>query len=74
MAHPIENKNSTLKKTLQKALNSGLSGGTAMAIQVTSLMWMRTIMNYQYRNGSSLKTAIFTLYKEVSKIYFFSHF
>lgn len=36
---------------LTKAAKSGTAGATAMLIQVMSLMWMRTTMNYQFKNG-----------------------
>ena len=49
---------------LQKALKSGLNGFKAMTIQVFSLMWLRTIMNYQYKNGGSFKEVFFKLYNE----------
>ena len=49
---------------LQKALKSGLNGFKAMIIQVFSLMWLRTIMNYQYKNGGSFKEVFLKLYKE----------
>lgn len=39
--------------------------------QVGSLMWMRTIMNYQYRYGTDLKTAARTLYKEGGVLRFY---
>jgi hypothetical protein len=38
---------------LVKAIKSGAAGATAMTIQVTSLMWMRTTMNYQFKNGGA---------------------
>ena len=31
-----------------KALKSGVAGSSAMVVQVCTLMWMRTTMNYQY--------------------------
>lgn len=49
---------------LQKAINSGLNGYKAMTIQVFSLMWLRTIMNYQYKNGGTFKQVAYKLYKE----------
>jgi hypothetical protein len=61
-----KSKRNILKTAANKALGSGFSGASAMAIQVTSLMWMRTIMNYQYRNGGTLRAAVKTLYNEVS--------
>lgn len=56
--------NATLTKALKRAFGGGIAGASAMACQVVSLMWMRTIMNYQYRYGTSLKDAAKTLYKE----------
>ena len=49
---------------LQKALRAGLNGYKAMAVQVFSLMWLRTIMNYQYKNGGTFKEVFLKLYKE----------
>jgi hypothetical protein len=51
-------------KAKKRALGGGLAGASAMVIQVTSLMWMRTTMNYQYRNGGTFKNALNTLYAE----------
>ncbi|EKX53324.1 hypothetical protein GUITHDRAFT_84395 [Guillardia theta CCMP2712] len=53
-----------LKRAANKALGGGIAGAGAMAIQVTSLMWMRTTMNYQYRHGSSTLQAMKHLYHE----------
>jgi hypothetical protein len=36
----------------------------AMGLQVLTLMWLRTTINYQYRYGTSTMTALKTLYKE----------
>jgi len=36
----------------------------AMALQVCSLMWLRTTMNYQYKYGTTMKQAFKHLYKE----------
>ena len=49
---------------LHNSINSGISGASAMSVNVLSLMWMRTIINYQYRNGGNLMTVISTLYKD----------
>lgn len=35
-----------------------------MGIQVCSLMWLRTTVNYQYRNGGSMTNAFKTLYAD----------
>jgi hypothetical protein len=48
---------------LKKAANGGIAGAGAMSINVMSLMWMRTIVNYQYKNGTSTTDAFKTLYK-----------
>lgn len=54
------------KEILTRSLKSGLSGMGAMVIQVSSLIWMRTIMNYQYRYGGTIKETVLKLYKEGS--------
>ncbi|RGP73951.1 carrier protein [Fusarium sporotrichioides] len=53
-----------LKKALKRALGGGLSGAAAMVLQVLLLMPLRTIMNYQYRHGTSFTVATQTLYTE----------
>merc|ERR1712203_1017189 len=47
-----------------KALSGGLAGMGAQAINVLALMWMRTIMNYQYRYGGTLGEVVKKLYAE----------
>jgi len=54
----------TLKKAGKRALGGGTAGAVAMVAQVSALMWMRTTMNYQYRNGGTTMQAWKTLYKE----------
>lgn len=49
---------------LRKSLNSGFAGAGAMSINVMSLMWLRTTVNYQYKYGTSTTCALKTLYKE----------
>jgi len=53
-----------LGKALKRALGGGLSGAAAMVLQVLLLMPLRTIMNYQYRFGTSFTAATKTLYHE----------
>lgn len=53
-----------LKEASDRAMRGGLAGAGAMVVQVGSLMWMRTTMNYQYRYGSNFTTALKTLYKD----------
>lgn len=40
-----------LQKAWRKALGGGKAGASASVVQVLSLMWLRTSMNYQYRYG-----------------------
>lgn len=51
-------------KAAKKALGGGVSGALAGVFQVLTLMWLRTTMNYQYRNGGSTKDALDALYQE----------
>merc|ERR1719265_1714521 len=53
-----------LQKASTKALGGGKAGATAAVVQVTTLMWLRTAMNYQYRYGGDLGGALKTLTKE----------
>ena len=46
-----------LDKATKRAFKGGVAGSAAAAVQVTSLMWIRTIMNYQYRYGTGLTEA-----------------
>lgn len=46
------------------AVRSGKAGAFSMVIQVTSLMWMRTIMNTQYRYGGTIRDTVGRLYAE----------
>lgn len=48
----------------EKSYKNGLSGAGAMTIQVSSLMWLRTTMNYQYKNGGNMIPTIRRLYGE----------
>jgi len=56
--------NELLNKSFKKALGGGMSGSMAMITQVSTLMWLRTIMNYQYVNGGSFNSSIKTLYSQ----------
>lgn len=60
-----------LRKAGKKALGGGIPGAAAMAIQVLSLMWLRTTVNYQYRYGGTLTDALRTLYKEGGVVRFY---
>jgi len=54
MSNSPENENfeEVMKKALKRGLGGGLAGGIAMGLNVLSLMWLRTTINYQYRNGT----------------------
>lgn len=53
-----------ISKASKKALSGGKAGASASIVQVLSLMWLRTSMNYQYRYGGTLNSSLDTLYKE----------
>ena len=57
-----ESNSDILHKAYKKAIGGGLAGSSAMVIQITSLMWLRTTMNYQYRYGGTFKSSINKLY------------
>eukprot|EP00541_Cyclophora_tenuis_P001405 CAMPEP_0116550892 /NCGR_PEP_ID=MMETSP0397-20121206/5669_1 /TAXON_ID=216820 /ORGANISM="Cyclophora tenuis, Strain ECT3854" /LENGTH=289 /DNA_ID=CAMNT_0004075753 /DNA_START=107 /DNA_END=979 /DNA_ORIENTATION=- len=58
----------SFKEIMQKASKSAIRGGTAgaaaMGANVACLMWMRTTINYQYRNGVSFPTALRQIYAD----------
>ena len=53
-----------LSNAAKRAGQGGLAGAAAMGINVLSLMWMRTTINYQYRYGTGTLTAMRTLYAD----------
>lgn len=53
-----------LDKSAKSALRGGTAGAVAMGLNVGALMWMRTTVNYQYRNGVSFPVALRTLYAD----------
>ncbi|GJN88651.1 hypothetical protein Rhopal_001617-T1 [Rhodotorula paludigena] len=52
------------KGALKKAGGGGLAGAMAMIVQVLTLMPLRTVMNYQYRYGTTTTEASKKLYAE----------
>ena len=52
------------KALATKAIGGGASGALAGVVQVSSLMWLRTAMNYQYRHGGTLPDTLKKLYKD----------
>jgi len=53
-----------LNKAAKSAVRGGTAGALAMGANVGCLMWMRTTINFQYRNGTSFPTALKTLYAD----------
>lgn len=61
----MENKQQkSISSVFKDALGGGVPGMVAMVTQVTTLMWLRTTMNYQYSNGTTMTEAMKRLYKE----------
>jgi hypothetical protein len=54
-----------LHKATQRAIGGGAMGAAAMFLQVGTLMWLRTSMNYQYAGKApTFSAALRTLWKE----------
>jgi hypothetical protein len=53
-----------LQKASGAAFRGGIAGASAQAINVMTLMWMRTVMNYQYRYSGGFVEVVGKLYKE----------
>ena len=51
-------------KAAKKALGGGKAGAAAAVVQVLTLMWLRTAMNYQYRYGGTLGSSLKELYDD----------
>lgn len=53
-----------LDQSTKRAISGGKAGASAAVVQVLSLMWLRTTMNYQYRYGGTFQEALSKLYFE----------
>lgn len=53
-----------LNKSAKSAVRGGTAGAIAMGANVGALMWMRTTVNYQYRNGGTFFGALSKLYAD----------
>jgi len=53
-----------MDKSAASAIRGGTAGAVAMGANVAALMWMRTTVNYQYRNGGTFKGALTHLYAD----------
>jgi hypothetical protein len=56
--------NQILLKASRRGLGGGIPGAVAGVVQVLTLMWLRTIINYQCRYGTSFVRAVSILYRE----------
>jgi hypothetical protein len=56
--------NEVFEKSWKRAINGGQAGFLAMSGQVFSMMWIRTIINHQYRNGGTFLSTAKQLFKE----------
>lgn len=65
------NTDNIIKKSLDTAVKSGITGYSAMSLQVVSLMWLRTTVNYQYKHGTQFRETLGILYKQggISRFY-----
>ena len=63
--------NQIMYRAGKRGLGGGIPGAIAGAIQVLSLMWLRTIINYQSRYGTTFLQALRTLLNEggVARLY-----
>lgn len=61
---PAVDARAILGKSFKKAVGGGKAGAAAAVVQVCSLMWLRTSMNYQYRFGGTLQSSLQELYSE----------
>ena len=69
-----ENYSDIFKKSMDRAFRGGLSGGIAMAINICTLMPLRTAVNYQYRYGTNSLQSIRTLYSDGGILRFYRGF
>lgn len=55
---------SLIKESIDKGLQGGKTGSMAMGVQVCSLMWLRSTVNYQYKHGTKFVETLGILYKQ----------
>ena len=53
-----------LEQALSRAFRGGIPGFMAAVVQIFSLMWLRTTINYQFKTGTPLCKALRTLWAE----------
>mmetsp|Transcript_1022 Transcript_1022/g.2803 ORF Transcript_1022/g.2803 Transcript_1022/m.2803 type:complete len:308 (-) Transcript_1022:62-985(-) len=71
---PKKREASVFAAAAKRALGGGLPGAIAMVLQVVLLMWMRTTVNYQMRNGGTMLGVMALLYAEGGVARFYSGF
>jgi hypothetical protein len=64
MDHPQIDGWAIVGQASKKALGGGKAGALAAVVQVCSLMWLRTSMNYQYRYGGNLQSSLRDLWAD----------
>lgn len=55
---------SLTRRAISAAFRGGVAGFVAMALQVVTLIWLRTVVNYQYRHTVGIAEAFRILYRE----------
>lgn len=60
-----------IQRAANKAFDGGAAGAAAAGVQVLTLMWLRTALNYQYRYGTSTREALQTLWSQggIARLY-----
>jgi len=61
---PAIDSKAIFNKAAKRALGGGKAGAAAAVVQVLTLMWLRTAMNYQYRYGGTLGSSLKELYDD----------
>lgn len=62
---------SIFQKAVSSALRGGTAGAIAMVLQVVLLMWLRTVVNFQYKNGGTIAETFSELYKQGGVLRFY---
>ncbi|CAN0327121.1 unnamed protein product, partial [Ectocarpus sp. 8 AP-2014] len=70
-ASPWPEARRVLKRCLARAASGGIPGAVAGLLQVVTLMWLRTIVNYQCRYGTSIVAAASELYRQGGVLRFY---
>lgn len=60
--YPHQSMSQILAEAGKKGLGGGIPGFVAGVIQVLTLMWLRTVVNYQCRYGTTFRQSLITLF------------